>query len=163
MKDALIAPSATSNKADLNEISQPCRRYEAFIWQHLTSKKSYNVLKNRSLQMVKWHFDNSFFAKYVSLSFATFIFPPYNPDHPPLMAVYLYKGVYCSNRLTFCPPYCTMKKNGATWTCRLGNATKTHCKGAHRRRIFTQKVANTTRVSILPRQRRTPWEKSPKK
>ena len=49
-----------------------------------------------------------------------------------------------------------MKKNGATWTCRLGNATKTHCKGAHRRRIFTQKVANTTRVSILPRQRRTP-------
>ena len=30
----------------------------------------------------------------MSLSFATFIFPPYNPDHPPLMAVYLHIKTY---------------------------------------------------------------------
>ena len=30
----------------------------------------------------------------MSLSFATFISPPYNPDHPPLMAVYLHIKAY---------------------------------------------------------------------
>ena len=30
-KNVLITPSATSNKAYLNEISQPCRRSEVFV------------------------------------------------------------------------------------------------------------------------------------
>ena len=40
----LITPSATSNKVDLNEISQPCRRSEVFGWYTPLTKLCFTTL-----------------------------------------------------------------------------------------------------------------------
>ena len=79
----LITPSATSNKADLNEFSQPRRRSEVFDWILLSAiflyqsfkVKSFLILHHRSYKIVLTHSylnNSAFFSK------TLYVAPPFH-------------------------------------------------------------------------------------